>query len=115
MKRMQRLIFVVLSMLLVLACTHLETPKQRYAAALDSYDAMMDAYQAERTLQPPNVQMDWDLNIAPALLEGATALRSWKLSLDDINKERAYLAAKAQVRRLLIKYSIILAGEEVSK
>lgn len=115
MKRMQRLIFIVLSMLLVFACAHLKTPEQRYAAALDSFDAMMDAYQAERMLQPPEIQRDWDLNIAPTLLEGATALRSWKLSLDDINKERAYFAAKTQVRRLLVTYGVILAGEEANK
>ena len=114
MKVMKRITLVVVVLLLAF-CVHLETPKQRYAAALDSYDAMMDAYQAERVLQPPEVQRDWDLNIAPVLLEGATALRAWKDSLDDAGKERAYLAAKAQVRRLLVQYGVILAGEEVSK
>lgn len=99
--------------LIIAACAWTQlTPRQRYAKAVDTVDAMMDSYRSEYALQTPQEQAIWNRDLAPHLLELVISLRDWELALSDATKEQAYLNLKARVRKELISAGILLMQED---
>lgn len=82
------------------------TMKGKYAQSLASWNDMMDAYRYQHSLQAPEVQAKWDVEITPFLLEASMALDKWGLAQNDEAKAAAFIALERQAFALLIKYGV---------
>ena len=108
-KRLSLALTLCITMAFVVSCGGVaQTPKGRYAQALDQYDAVMDTFRYQHSMADETTQNRWDKTVAPILLQAGVVLENWKLAQNDASKEQAYLAIERQFMSLLFRYGIIV-------
>ena len=107
MRRSIRITLVLLMLLPLITCAHLQTSTGRYAEALATYNDLMDSYRLQYEVSDAATQTEFDKEISPVMGEMSKALSTWKKSKDDATKEEAWSDALYQARAALFKYGVI--------